>query len=114
MSDDAPAVRIVAVRWEGQEYPYDGRLMLAEAMAVKTATGMGVLQFEDGVRELDPFAVAAIVWIARRRAGERDLAYTDVDGDLSTFDFVTEPIPKEPADPATTETTSPPASGDES
>lgn len=55
----------------GKLYEFDGAtLSIGEARAVKRNTGLGVLEFERGIKTLDPDAVAALIWVTLRRAGE--------------------------------------------
>lgn len=83
-------------------YEHDPRkFMSSEARAVKHATGMNPDEFNKGLGQDDPFAVAALVWILRRRAGEPDLAYEDCDFNLSDLEFLPDPPDPTQADPAT-------------
>jgi len=68
----------------GKEYEFDqNKLDLSEAIAVKVVTGgMTIKAFQIGMQELDPEALKAIVWLAKRRAGEA------VKYDGVTFDVV--------------------------
>lgn len=55
---------------DGTEYEFDqNKLALAEAIAIKKATGLTVVGFQSGLKEMDPEALQAMVWLAKRRAG---------------------------------------------
>jgi hypothetical protein len=71
---------------EGQAYEFDqGRLTVKEARLIKGATGFTVNAWQQALGELDADAVAALVWLLRRRNGELGLAFDDVDFDLSSL-----------------------------
>lgn len=71
-------------QFEGRRFEM-GNLMLAEARAVQGATGFTPQQFEEALTRYDAFAITALVWIGRKRHGEANLRFEDVDGDLATF-----------------------------
>lgn len=71
-------------QFEGVRYEM-GNLMLAEARAVQNATGLTPRQFDEALGNFDAFAITALVWIGRKRHGEANLRYEQVDGDLATF-----------------------------
>lgn len=48
----------------------EDHLSIGEARAVKRETGMGVAEWSLSLRAMDPDALAAMVWVATRRAGE--------------------------------------------
>lgn len=55
---------------DGTEYEFDqNKLALAEAIAIKKVTGLTVVGFQSGLKEMDPEALQAMVWLAKRRAG---------------------------------------------
>lgn len=84
-----------------QTYEHDpARFMSSEARAVKRAIGMNPDEFNKGLGEDDPDAVAALVWILRRRAGEPDLAFDDCDFNLSELKFLPDEPDPTPAGPA--------------
>lgn len=84
-----------------QTYDHDpNRFMSSEARAVKRATGMNPDEFNKGLAEDDPFAVAALVWVLRRRAGEPDLAFDDCDFNMSELSLVEDEPDPTPAGPA--------------
>lgn len=66
----------------GTEYEFDqNKLALTEAIAVKKTTGLTVKSFQEGLQEMDPEALQAMVWLARKRAGEA-IRLQDVDFDV--------------------------------
>lgn len=70
---------------DGTEYEFDqDRLPLAEAIAVKTAAGLGITDFLVGIRNMDPVALKAMVWLVRKRAGEA-VRFADVEFEVFRF-----------------------------
>lgn len=86
---------------DGTTFDHDpGLFMAREARLVQRATGMTPDAFNKGLEKDDPEAVTALVWILRRRAGEADLEFDDVDFNLAGIQFLAdEPDPTQ-ADPA--------------
>lgn len=68
------------------------RLMLSEARAVQKASGYHPDDWFDGLKKGAPDAVAAVVWLALRRAGV-EITYDDVDFDLGALVYE-EPEPE--------------------
>jgi hypothetical protein len=67
------------------EYEFDqNRLALAEAVAVKVESGLTIKAFQEGLAEMDPYALKAMVWLAKCRAGVKT-RYTDVEFDVVSF-----------------------------
>src|SRR3954469_4917538 len=62
-----------------------GSLMLPEGRAIQPATGMPPGKWEDAINEGDAEAITALIWVARKRNGEPNLRFEEVDGDLATF-----------------------------
>lgn len=55
---------------DGTEYEFDqNKLALAESIAIKKAIGFTVRDFQEGLTTMDPEALQAMVWLAKRRAG---------------------------------------------
>lgn len=91
------------IRIEDQFYDFEAdRLMLKEAMAVKTYTGMGVTDWNKALEEFDPNAIAALVWILKKRAGE-DVRFSDLDFNLADLEILSDE--GEVADPTSGATT---------
>ena len=68
---------------EGQAYEFDqSRLMLSEAMAIKSYTGLKPPQWQAALTEGDPEALQALVWLLKKRNGE-DVRFSDVDFNLA-------------------------------
>ncbi|MBI1757975.1 MAG: hypothetical protein HYR62_01885 [Actinobacteria bacterium] len=66
----------------------DNRLLNTEAIALRKVSGLTVDEFLHGISEFDPVALTVLVWLARRRAGESDLRFSDVEFDMGvTFDL---------------------------
>lgn len=73
---------------DGETYQVDdGRMLNTEAIALKKATGLAVQELWQGVTDFDAEALTALVWLARRRAGEMALRYTAVEFDLGQIDM---------------------------
>ncbi|MGH8575347.1 MAG: hypothetical protein ACREXJ_00175 [Gammaproteobacteria bacterium] len=85
---------------DGQEYEFDpDKLPLAEAIMVKKHTGMGMAPYMQGLRDVDPEAIQAMVFLAKRRAGEK-VKFEDIDFDLIELagSLKRDPTPAERAD----------------
>lgn len=75
---------------EGVVYEFDdNRLLLAEAREIKTLTGMSPAKMFAGLEEADPDSIAAVIFLAKKRAGETlrfsdlgSLSYSDVNFEL--------------------------------
>lgn len=66
----------------GKTYEYDGsKLSVNEAILVLEKTGLGVKALMEALKELDPRAFKAVVFMAQRRAGEK-IVWDDVDFDI--------------------------------
>jgi hypothetical protein len=66
----------------------DNRLLNTEAIALRKVSGLTVDEFLRGISEFEPVALTVLVWLARRRAGETDLRFSDVEFDMgTTFDI---------------------------
>lgn len=64
---------------EGQVYEFDQeRLLLAEARQMKKLTGLTPPRWAEGIDEQDPDAIAMLVYMAKKRAGET-LRFEDLD-----------------------------------
>lgn len=64
---------IFSFRWNGKAYDFDDeRMSLGEARWVKAETGLHGPEFFKAVQRMDPDAMAALMVIAMRRAGETD------------------------------------------
>lgn len=91
---------------DGQAYEYDNaRLLFSEAAFVQKKTGMKLPQWQRGLEEQDAFAVAGLVYILRKRAGEQP-DWDTLEFDMATLEIIPdeseqETGPKEaaPADP---------------
>lgn len=65
---------------EGLEYYFDDdRMLVAEAREIKTLTGLSVRRLFSGVEEGDVDAIASLIYLAKKRAGET-LRFSDLDG----------------------------------
>lgn len=67
------------------EYEFDqNKLALAEAIAVKVESGLTIKAFQEGLTEMDPYALKSMVWLAKRRAGIKT-RYEDIEFDVVGF-----------------------------
>lgn len=90
------------IRIEDQFYDFDqNRLMLSEAMAVKTYTGLTIPDWQKALEAFDPQAVAALVWILKKRAGE-EVRFSELDFNLADFEVETDEDEPDPTSGATT------------
>ncbi|MYR84088.1 hypothetical protein GTY41_03795 [Streptomyces sp. SID685] len=79
---------IIKLKVEGVEYEWDGdRLLVAEARELKVHTGFTPGRWLAAVDEGDPDALAALIYLAKKRAGET-LRFSDLDTlDYADFDL---------------------------
>ncbi|MFB7595761.1 hypothetical protein [Streptomyces sp. NPDC056160] len=79
---------IVKLTVEGTEYEYDGdRLLVAEARELKTYTGFTPPKWLAALDDQDPDALAFMIYLAKKRAGE-SLRFSDLDTlDYADFDM---------------------------
>lgn len=79
------------------EYDHD-KLLNSEAIAIEQELGILPGSYASLLKQGSPSMITAIVWIARRRAGETDLEYAEVAFDFADMDLEdTEQAPKESA-----------------
>lgn len=56
---------------EDKEYDWDSAVLtVEEAMFLKDKTGMGLLQWNEGLTARDGYAEAALIYLAKKRSGE--------------------------------------------
>lgn len=72
----------------------ESRMMAREAAQLFKVAGMTVKQLRDRLKERDPEADIALVWLALRRAGV-EIRYSTLDFDLSQTSW-TSPVTPEP------------------
>jgi hypothetical protein len=84
-------------RIEGDDYEFqEDTLTVAEARLIKKHTGMGLKSFVEGSKDGDPDSLAAVVFLAKRRAGEA-VRWQDLDSlDLAKLEAIDETIAEEP------------------
>ncbi|MEV7684465.1 hypothetical protein [Streptomyces bungoensis] len=87
---------IIKLTVEGTAYEWDSeRLLVAEARELKLHTGFTPPRWLAALDEQDPDALAALIYMAKKRAGET-LRFSDLDG-LDYADFEMEAV-EEPED----------------
>lgn len=67
---------------EGHTYDYTGKLMLPEAAAIQKATGMTYGEWQTALNKGDVVAVAALLWVLKKRAGEI-MPFSQLDFDVN-------------------------------
>lgn len=74
---------------EGRTYEYDEAMMLVkEARLIKKHAGYGLVSMANGLKDGDPDALVAMIFLAKRRAGEM-VRWQDLDDlDLSKLVIV--------------------------
>lgn len=88
---------IIKVTVEGSEYEWDTeRLLVAEARELKVHTGFTPPRWLMALDEGDPDAIAGLIYLARKRAGET-LRFSDLDT-LDYHDFDYQPLEDPEAD----------------
>lgn len=80
---------MIRFKMDGQEYEFDETKMLVhEARLIKEHAKLGLLGFGQGLREGDPDAIVALLFLAKRRAGIA-CRWKDFDGvDLNAVDII--------------------------
>jgi hypothetical protein len=68
-----------------------GTLMIPEALELKRFTGLGPQQWVDALAEDDPLAVRFAFYLARKRAGEEDVVFGEVDANLFSLSITLVP-----------------------
>lgn len=85
---------------DGTKYDYDAtRLLISEAMEVKQRTGMNMQAWQQGLADIDPYAVKALVFLLKKRAGERP-DWDTLDFDLGGLEMVEDEVPDGPKEDA--------------
>lgn len=89
------------VKVDGTEYEYDAsKLLFSEAAFVQKKTGMKIQEWQQGLAEMDAFALAGLIYILRKRAGESP-DWDTLEFDIASLEWVAdddeveEPAPKE-------------------
>jgi hypothetical protein len=81
-------VAVWEIGFEGETFEWDDEsLMLSEARELKKWLKVAPPQWLKMLGEDDPEAATALICLLRRRAGQPDLRFADVDGDLKTLTF---------------------------
>lgn len=61
---------MINFKLDGQDYEFDeSKMIVAEAREIKKHAGLGLIAFGQGLREGDPDALVALMFLAKRRAG---------------------------------------------
>jgi hypothetical protein len=82
------SVAVWEIGFEGETYEWDDEsLMLSEARELKKWLKVAPPAWLTMLGEDDPEAATALICLLRRRAGQPDLRFADVDGDLKTLTF---------------------------
>jgi len=89
---------------EDEEYAFDGKLTVKEAMILQDKAGCGVNEADVELRRGNPYAIAAWMWILMRRAGKVIRWEDMLNLDIRTYDVV----PDETEEPTTEATGTPP------
>lgn len=84
-------------RIEGEDLEFEeDTLTVAEARLIKKHTGMGLKSFAEGSKDGDPDALVAIVFLAKRRAGQA-VRWQDLDSlDLAKLEAISESVDESP------------------
>jgi len=81
---------------EGKEYEYDGKISVKDSMFIFEKSKVGIAEFQYAIfGQGNPFAIAAWVYLLKRRAGEAVQWEDILELDLRTFEFI-----EDPEDPA--------------
>ena len=74
---------------------------------MKTYTGMTIPAWQKALEEFDPGAIAALVWVLKKRNGE-DVRFSEIDFNLADFEVIAD---EEPAEDPTSGAMTPAESG---
>lgn len=78
---------MLRIKVNDKAYEYDpDKLLVSEAIRLKAVSGLTVMAWHAGLKEGDPEALKALVWLAMTRAGEQ-VRYGDLDFDLAGLDI---------------------------
>jgi hypothetical protein len=78
----------VKYRFEGQDYTYDKKLTVAEAMFIFEKSGLGITQIHPALLQGHPGGIAAWMYTLMRRAG-KTVKWDDVlKMDIATFELI--------------------------
>lgn len=81
---------------EGRIYEYDGKISVEDAIFIHEKSGLGMAKFNKELMiELNPLAIAAWMYLLKRRAGEAVRWQDIMKLDLRTFNVIFD----EPKDP---------------
>jgi hypothetical protein len=99
---------------EGRVYEYDGKITVEDAIFIHEKSGLGMAKFNKELMiELNPLAIAAWMYLLKRRAGEAVRWQDIMKLDLRTFNVVfDEPNESEEEAEGTTDQADPTTSGE--
>lgn len=70
---------------EGREYDFDRKMTVEEAMVFQDKAGLGLSQIDEELDRGNPYAVTALIYLGKKRAGEA-VRWQDLMGlDVLTF-----------------------------
>lgn len=55
---------------EGKEYPFDRKITVEEAMVIQDKAKLGLNEFDPALLRGNPYALCALIYLGKRRAGE--------------------------------------------
>jgi hypothetical protein len=101
---------------EGREYDFAQKMTVEEAMVFQDKANLGMSQIDEELNRGNPYAVTALIYLGKKRAGEA-VRWQDLMGlDLLTFqrmgdkpadDEVIDAVPERRADPTLPDGTTP-------
>lgn len=79
---------------DAQAWDFDPlRMLTTEAEAIETVTGLTYIQFGEALENGSMKAFRALVWTLRKRHGEAELHYRDVDFPIGALTFENDDAP---------------------
>jgi hypothetical protein len=91
---------LITFKVDGTEYQFDeNRMLSVEAIAVKKYTGLAILDFFQGCMSGDGEALTALVFLAKKRAGE-DVTWQGLLDSLDVMALLMSLIAKPDEEPA--------------
>lgn len=77
---------IFSFKFQGKDYQFeDTQLGLGEARWIKRETGLYGQKFFEAVQTLDPDAIACLIVLAMRRAGESDATIEAIEEEINGY-----------------------------
>jgi hypothetical protein len=81
---------------EDREYEFEAKITVEEAMIIQDKAGLGLTEFDPALGRGNPYAIAALMLILKKRAGEAVRWQDLLKLDAMTFRMIPDEIPDLP------------------